>query len=543
MGKGASGQSSARSASSSKGDTRPHASEGFLHSEEYRERPVCKDIDHNEELLRKQFEKCSDVIFRPFALLGVRKALLVYVDGLVDSKELEANILKPLTTAQGASAYGRDATLSSVEKYILPIANIEPIETLSRTVTLILRWQVLLFVDGEEKALALSISKWPQRTVTEPETEAVIRGPREGFTENVRTATALIRRRIHTPELKMESMQIGRLTQTQVVLCYIQGLIEDSVIKEVKQRLERIEIDSVLESGYIEELIEDTPWSPFPQIQNTEKPDIVTAFLLEGRFALLIDGTPFALIAPITLWGALASPEDYYERYLISTMIRWLRYTFALIALFLPALYVAITTFHQEFLPFSLLLSVAAARENTPYPAVVEALIMEFSFEAIREAGVRMPKAIGSAISIVGALVIGQAAVQAGIVSAPMVIVVSITGIASFTVPRFNFAIALRMLRFPIIVLAGLFGIFGILFSTICIVLHLCSLRSFGMPYTSPITPLSVQNLKDTLFRAPWWAMRQRPSQSNKANLTRQSTSTTPTHRIPGFKKQKEGSE
>ncbi|WP_244893366.1 spore germination protein [Ferroacidibacillus organovorans] len=543
MGKGASEQTDAKDASSSKGDARPHTSEGFLHSEKYREHPIFKDIDQNEELLRKQFEKCSDVVFRPFALLGARKALIVYVDGLVDSKELEANILKPLTTAQGASAYGRDATLSTVEKYILPIANIEPIQTLSRTVTIILRWQVMLFVDGEEKALALSVSKWPQRAVTEPETETVIRGPREGFTENVRTSTALIRRRIHTPELKTESMQIGRLTQTQVVLCYIQGLIDDKLVEEVKTRLKRIEIDSVLESGYIEELIEDTPWSPFPQIQNTEKPDVVTALLLEGRFALLIDGTPFALVAPINLWGALASPEDYYERFLISTMIRWLRYTFALIALFLPALYVAITTFHQEFLPFSLLLSVAAARENTPYPAVIEALIMEFTFEAIREAGVRMPKAIGSAISIVGALVIGQAAVQAGIVSAPMVIIVAITGIASFTIPRFNFAIALRMLRFPVIILAGLFGIFGILFATICIVLHICSLRSFGMPYTSPITPLSIPNLKDTLFRAPWWAMRKRPYQSSKANLTRQSTAASPTHRIPGFKKQKEGSE
>ncbi|MCY0875820.1 MAG: spore germination protein [Firmicutes bacterium] len=404
-----------------------------------------------------------------------------------------------------------------------------------------LRWQGLLLIDGEDKALALSVSGWPQRAVAEPETEAVIRGPREAFTENVRTSTALIRRRIHTPDLKMESMQIGRYTQTQVVLCYIENLASPNLIQEVKQRLNRIEIDAVLESGYIEELIEDTPWSPFPQIQNSERPDVVVSLLLEGRFAILTDGTPFALVAPIGLTGAMASPEDYYERYLIATMIRWLRGVFIGVATYLPALYVAITTFHQEFLPFPLLLSIAASRENTPYPAMIEALIMEFTFEAIREAGVRMPKALGSAISIVGALVVGQAAVQAGLVSAPMVIVVSITGIASFTIPRFNFSIAIRMLRFPIIILAGLFGIFGIVFSAICITLHLCNLRSFGVPYTSPMAPLSLEGAKNSLMRAPWWSMRKRPGQENKSNQTRQSDATTPANRIPGLKKRQGG--
>lgn len=520
--------------------TQPLSSQGLLDPDTYCERPIFERIDANEAMLRSVFTRCSDIVFRTFMIFGTRKALLVYVDGLVDTKELEENILKPLTTAEGASMYGQTSTLSFLQDVVLPIGSTEAVETLPRVVNMVLRWQGLLVIDGETKALSLSVSGWPQRAVTEAETEAVIRGPREAFTENVRTSTALIRRRIHTPDLKMESMQVGRYTQTQVVLCYIEGLASPDVLKEAKTRLSRIEIDAVLESGYIEELIEDTPWSPFPQIQDSERPDVAAAMLLEGRFVILVDGTPFALIAPINFIGALASPEDYYERYLIATMIRWLRYTFALMALFLPALYVAITTFHQEFLPFALLLSVAASRENTPFPAMVEALIMEITFEAIREAGVRMPKALGSAISIVGALVVGQAAVQAGIVSAPMVIIVSVTGIASFTIPRFNFAIALRMLRFPIIVLAGLFGIFGIVFAAICIALHICNLRSFGVPYTAPLAPLSGTNLKDTLVRAPWWSMRQRPGQENKDNLTRQSTSATPANRLPGFKRRRE---
>lgn len=519
--------------------TQPLSIHGLLDPETYCERPIFAQVDSNHAVLQGVFARCSDIVYRPFMIFGRRPALLVFVDGLIDTLQLEEDILKPLTTAEGASMYGQEVTLSWMLLHVLPIAGIETVDTLPRLVHMILRWQVLLIVEGEGQALCLGIGKWAQRAISEPETEAVIRGSREAFTENVRTSTALLRRRIHTPDLKMESMQIGRFTQTQVVLCYIQGLASQDVIEEAKTRLNRIEIDSVLESGYMEELIEDTPWSPFPQIQDSEKPDVVAAMLLEGRFALLVDGTPFALVAPINLTGALASPEDYYERYLIATMIRWLRYAFALMALFLPALYVAITTFDPEFLPFSLLLSIASSRENTPFPAVIEALFMEITFEAIREAGIRMPKALGSAISIVGALVVGQAAVQAGIVSAPMVIIVSVTGIASFTVPRFNFAIALRMLRFPIIVLAGLFGMFGIVFAAICITLHICNLRSFGVPYTAPISPLSGEALKDTVIRAPWWSMRQRPVQENKDNPHRQSGASAPSQRLPEFKQRR----
>lgn len=508
---------------SAEGNSSSASARNAAESEHYCDRPIFFSIEDNQAHFEGILRDCSDIVFRPFVAYGAQKALLIHVDGLVDAEQVELNVLKPLISSEGSSQHGNAARISFLKDNALSVTGAETVRTLRDAVSLVLHSAVLVLVDGDNTGLALALGNWTQRTVKEPDTETVIRGPREGFTENVRVSTALIRRRIHTPDLKMESMQIGTYTETQVVLCYIQGLAQNALVSEVRKRLGTIEIDAILESGYIEELIEDVSWSPFPQLQDTEKPDVVAAMLLEGRVAILVDGTPFALIAPVNLWGALGSPEDYYERFIIVTLIRWLRYVFTGMALLLPALYVAVTTFHQEFLPFPLLLSIAAARENTPLPAVLEALLMEITFEALREAGVRLPKAIGSAISIVGALVIGQAAVQAGIVSAPMVIIVAITGIASFTIPRYNFAIAIRMLRFPMIVLAGLFGLFGIVFGVLCITLHLCGLRSFGIPYTAPVTPLALKNLDDTLVRAPWWALRYRPTQQVKHNIRRQS--------------------
>ncbi|MCY0876053.1 MAG: spore germination protein, partial [Firmicutes bacterium] len=248
--------SSDQSGSSAAGSgTQPLSSHGLLNPDTFCERPIFMEIGLNEQLLRGVFTRCSDIVFRTFTIFGARKALLLYVDGLIDSKELEENILKPLTTAEGSTMYGQQSTIAFLQEVVLPIGSTETVDTLPRVVNMVLRWQGLLLIDGETKALALSVSGWPQRAVAEPQTEAVIRGPREAFTENVRTSTALIRRRIHTPDLKMESMQIGRYTQTQVVLCYIENLASPNLIKEVKERLSRIEIDAVLESGYIEELI------------------------------------------------------------------------------------------------------------------------------------------------------------------------------------------------------------------------------------------------------------------------------------------------
>ncbi|WP_067621426.1 spore germination protein [Alicyclobacillus acidiphilus] len=505
--------------------------------------PPAKLFGHIEENLsyfRSVFHHASDVVFREFRIADGRSAAIIYVDVLSDTKLIDSDILSPLSehepSPHGPEHEGR-LTLAQIQATFAHTSGAERVATLEDAVTAITTdMNILLIVDCEDEALALTAGGGVGRGVEEPNTEAVIRGPREGFNENLRTGIALIRRRIRSADFKVETMKVGRYTKTNVGICYIEGIVDNALVEEVRTRIERIDTDAIIDSGYIEENIEDSPYSPFPQIQNTERPDVVAASLLEGRIAILTDGSPFALIVPTVFWSALQASEDYYERYLIANAIRFLRYAFLLINLYLPSLYVAVTTFHQELLPEKALLSIAAAREVTPFPAVVEALIMEITFEALREAGVRLPKTVGSTISIVGALVIGQAAVQAGIVSAPMVIVVSITGIGSFVIPRYNFAITLRMLRFPMILLAASLGLFGIVAGTIAIILHLSALRSFGVPYLSPVAPFIRKGMQDTFIRVPHWRMSSRIF--SKANPQRNTEATMPKNRTPAGKMQ-----
>jgi spore germination protein KA len=487
---------------------------------------ITPDLSANLANLKQRFANCSDLVYREFFIFQIKKAVLLYIDGLNDSNQLELHLLKQLMTSPSMNS--RALPIKQLLEKNVTIAQTKEVQIFAEVIDHVLAGEAVLLVDGETTAIVLSAKKWDHRSVEEPLSEAVIRGPRDGFTESIRTNTALLRRRIRTENLKMEAMKIGRVTKTDVILAYIDGIVTDSVVTEIKSRLERIDIDGVLESGYIEEFIEDNPFSPFPQIQNTERPDVVAANLLEGKVAIFVDGTPFVLITPITLYGLIQASEDYYERAFIGTLIRWIRFIFIIIALLLPSLYIAITTYHQEMLPTNLLLSVASSRESSPFPAFVEALMMEITFEALREAGVRLPRPVGSAVSIVGALVIGQAAVQAGIVSAPMVIVVSITGIANFTIPRYNLGVSIRMLRFPIMIMAGMLGLFGIVIGLLIILIHLSKLRSLGVPYLSPIAPITWSNLKDALIRAPHWALGLRPRVFGYQNPERQSTNLKP---------------
>ncbi|WP_419182336.1 spore germination protein [Paenibacillus radicis (ex Xue et al. 2023)] len=468
--------------------------------------PVFMTLEENKTYLTGLFEDCSDFVIREFKIEESVKAILFFVDGLVNC-ELANEAMKSLMILEG-----REQLIDRIMETTLPVSQIQQTDNYSELLLSILGGDAGLIVEGNNQALLLGIRGASLRSINEPETESVIRGPREGFVENIRTNTSMIRRKLKTPHLKMKNLTIGRESNTCVVVTYLQDIADPNIVEELLKRLDKIDIDAVLESGYLEEFIQDSAFSPFPQVQYTERPDMVAAALLQGRVGIIVDGTPFVLIIPFVFVEIMQASEDYYERFQISTLIRWLRYVFVILSLLTPGLYVAITTFHQDLLPTTLLLSIAAAREAIPFPAVVEALIMEITFEALREAGIRLPKTIGSAVSILGALVVGQAAVQAGIVSAPMVIVVSITGIASFTIPKFNGAIAIRMLRFPIIFAAAFFGLFGIFIMVMFILGHMANLRSFGVPYLSPIGPLSSSDMKDVLIRAPWWKMEKRPT-------------------------------
>jgi spore germination protein KA len=482
---------------------------------------LTPDIAENELLFKRIFEQCSDVVYRKIRLAGHVQWLIIYVESMVDEKTLEDNVLKPLMTDHASQDSTAPGDIEQLRDRKLFIGGIIHTSDVSEIVHNMLNGHVAVLAAEETSAMTVAIGDRVQRSPEEPPSELVIRGPRDGFIENISTNIGLLRTRLKTPQLKMESYTVGEFSQTRVVISYINGIVNDSIVEEVRKRVTRIQIDGVLDSGYIEGFIEELPFSPFPQVNSSERPDVVAAGLLEGKIAILVDTTPFVLIVPMTFWAGLQSSEDYYSRTLFGTFVRWIRFLFIFISVFAPSLYVAVTTFHQEMIPTNLVLSIATAREAVPFPALIEALLMEIMFEALREAGVRMPRQVGQAVSIVGALVIGQAAVQAGIISAPVVIVVATTGIASFTIPRFNFANGIRLLRFPMIFLAGTLGLYGVVLGFLGILLHITALRSFGTNYFTPVTPLTLQGLKEILVNAPIWSRNMRPEHSETANKVR----------------------
>ncbi|WP_227940047.1 spore germination protein [Alkalihalobacillus deserti] len=484
------------------------------------------DLQENIQKVKKAFGNSSDLVVKEFFIDEERQAGILYTDGLVDSDilndSLESIMIDKKEFKHEDLVHTRINIIDFYKKYVVSTGEVKDVEDFETLYTAVLSGDTVFVVDSCSKGLIFSTRGWEQRAIEEPTSQTVIRGPKEAFTETLRTNTALIRRKIKSNDLWLETKVIGRLTKTDVAIMYMNGIVNPKVVEEVHERLDRIDIDGIFESGNIEELIEDETYTPFPTILNTERPDAVAASLLEGRVAIFVDGTPFVLLVPTLFIQYLQSSEDYYQRFDIATLIRLLRIICFFIALLAPSLYIAITTFHQEMLPTELLISIAAQREGVPFPAFLEALIMEITFEILREAGVRMPRAVGSAISIVGALVLGQAAVEAGIVSPVMVIVVAITAISNFVFPSISMATAIRILRFILIALAASFGLYGIAIALIAMILHLCSLRSFGVPYMSPMAPFNLPDQKDTLFRLPLWALFSRPRLISQQNIIRE---------------------
>jgi hypothetical protein len=490
---------------------------------------LSTDLNQNLQELQNIYKNCMDVVFRQFKIGGKTKAALIYIDGLANIEEIDASVLTPLMGENNAKENtDQQIHVNHILEQKLTVSKVKKVQTVPECIEHISGGNPVLLIDQQNEGFALGLANWEKRSIEEPVGESMIRGPREGFTESLGTNLSLLRRKVRSPQLKTKSMKIGEYTQTEVVISYIEGIAEQTLIQEVETRLSRIKIDGILETSYIEEFIEDNSYSPFPQVLNTERPDVAVANLLEGRVVILQDGTPFVLIVPVSFYSFLQSNEDYYQRSLISTATRWLRYIFLLMSLLLPSVYVAILTFHQEMIPTTLLVTIAVSREMVPFPALVEALIMEIVFEALREAGLRLPKQAGAAVSIVGALVIGQAAIQAGLASAPLIMVVALTGIASFTIPRYPAGFALRMLRFPMILLAGTLGLLGIMLGLLVILTHMATLRSFGVSYLSPMAPMLGREMKDVLVRAPWWKLNMRPRLTGTDNIRRQGLNQKP---------------
>lgn len=510
-----------------------------------------KDMKHTIKNVKSLLGNSSDLVVREFKFGSAEpiNAALLYIDGMANKMFIQNFITETLmidlrltnlptgddTDSLDKQKKGKqlitphadpqESNLFKVMKdQILANSEVEEFMDYKELFSFILAGDTVILIDGYETAFAIGSKGYKSRPVEESSSTTVIKGPKEGFTETLRINTSLIRRRIKDPNLWIENKVIGKKTQTDIAICYMNGIVSDEIVKEVKQRLDKIDTDTILEGGYIEEYIQDHSYSPFPTVYNTERPDVICGGLLEGKVAIIIDGTPFVLLVPSLLIDFFHSSEDYYQRADIGSLLRILRYLAFFLALLTPSMYIALTTFHQEMIPAQLLISLAQQREGVPFPALVEALMIEVTFDILREAGTRMPRAIGSAISIVGALVLGQAAVQAGIISAAMVIVVSLTAISSFVFPSPDLSNPIRILRFPFMVLAAMFGLFGIIIGIIIMVLHLASLRSFGIPYLTPMGPIILQDQKDAFIRIPLWRMSTRPRLISQKNIVRENT-------------------
>ncbi|MCM3339191.1 spore germination protein [Paenibacillus sp. MER TA 81-3] len=458
----------------------------------------------NVKNLENIFYHCSDIVFFAFSFQGGQQASLIYVDGMVDNLQIDEHVIEPLVTRYEQDSEEDGVTVESVRRTLTAV-KVKTHTTMQEVVELMLSGMTILIPHQSDTAFSIEAIQFDKRSVTEPDAESVVRGPRDGFVETMQSNTSLLRRRIRSPKLKIQPIKRGKLTHTTINLVYMEGLASEQLLEEVKRRLDNITLESILDSGYVEQCLEDNPYSPFPQLLTTERPDVASSHLLEGRVVILVDGSPVALIAPALWVSFLQSPEDYYERHFFGTIVRWLRYASIFVALLGPSIYVAVISYHQEMIPTALILTMAKARTQVPFPALVEALLMELMFEALREAGARLPKQVGSAVSIVGALVIGQAAISAGLVSAPMVMVVAITGVASFIVPHYNLGISVRLLRFPIILLSGFLGLIGTMMGFILLVTHLLTLKSFGVPYLTGVAPFRSSMMKDILIRQPVW--------------------------------------
>lgn len=473
---------------------------------------LSASLKENVQYIKDQLQSPGDLLIKSIMTAAGNKAAVVCIEGLVD-KQFQVQILQSLLQEKLHINEEADSeTTMSVAGELLPIQDDRKSNEWDDIMLSILSGDTAIFIEGVKEALLLGSKGWKSRAIEEPQTESIIRGPRDGFTEDLRTNTALVRRRIKDVNLRFESFRIGRRARKEVVLAYLHGVVNPQLVVEVKRRLESIDIDDAEGSGYIEQWITDRYWSPYPQILNTERPDKVAGAIMQGRIALIVDGTPFQLIMPITLSSFIQSPEDYYQNWILSSVLRLLRVVSAFMALFLPGIYIALLEYHHGMLPSKLAFSIAGAREGVPFPAVVETFLMETTLELLREAGIRLPKPIGQTIGVVGGLVIGEAAVSAGIVSPVMVVVVAVTAIASFAIPAYGFAISIRLLRFGIMIAAAVFGLYGVVLALIVNCIHLANLKSFGMAYTGPLAPLRLQDWRDFIIRVSVMDMNDRPS-------------------------------
>lgn len=469
-----------------------------------------------EEFL-KLFEGDDTLVTREFLCCG-RRCCVAYINGMVDTLVIDGHVVEPLMRAEKPP--GGD-TLAWLADSAVTAGGVARHSELGQMAEAVIGGDAVCFLEGTEGALSFNTRKWATRAVTEPEAEKVTKGPREGYTESLMTNLSLLRRKLATPDLKLKFRRLGRRSNTRACLCYLESLANPAVIAEFNRRLDAIDIDSVLSVNYIEEIIRDSPVSIFQTMGTTERPDVTAAKLLDGRVALLIEGCPCALTAPFIFIEYFQAAEDYYGNFWMASISRVMRIVGYVLTVTVPAVYLALVTMHQEMVPTALLIAINAARQQVPLPTVLELIVMLVILEIMRESGARVPSFLGQSLSIVGGLVIGQAAVQARLISAPIIIVIAFSTITSLLIPKIEGPAFI--LRIGFVLITSVLGFYGLMIGMTAMFIHLLGLRSFGVPYLLDVFPSNMQEFKDTAVRMPWYYMIMRPRHIAARDSVRQS--------------------
>lgn len=489
---------------------------------------VSSDLDENKRMMKTAYDipENSDIVYREFNITvhdETLQAFMVFIDGMTDRVVISNNILQPLMLLSNLDIKEKVEDVGDfIYNRLIPFNQIKKAKTYKEVVTDVNFGGCAVFVEGLEYVFAADTKNWEHRSVGPPRSETVIRGPQESFNEQIRANTALLRKILKDKDFTVKNVSVGKRSNTPCAVMYIKDIANESLVEEVLRRVKSIKIDYIFDSGELEQLLEDSTFLTAPQIFATERPDKVARMLSQGNIAVVLDGSPFVLVMPATVTEFLSTPEDLNIRFPYVNFIRIIRMIGIAIALLLPGLYIAVTNYHQEMIPTNLLFAIEASREIVPFPTVIEILVMEFSFELIREAGIRVPGVIGSTIGIVGGLILGQAAVTANLVSPILIIVVAITALGSFSVPSFSMSFSIRIIRFAYIILAAIAGFFGIALGLVLNALVLASSNSFGVPFLAPFGPITNGKYTDRLTRKPMWKQEKRPDYLNTKDIKKQ---------------------
>ena len=474
--------------------------------------------------INEALDASTDFMFQTIYINGNKEhpVSLFYIDGMADAESISQNIIRPICENTFAHVPDSATVFDWMQHGGVYRAGVNVREDFSEVIGDIIGGGAALVFDGEQKALVFDVKGFATRSISEPSEESVLKGSKDCFVESIRVNTATVRRKLRTPNLRLKDAVVGRQSLTPVNICYIEGLTNQKLVDEVIKRIDQIDVDSAISNASIEEYISDNKFSTFPQIMVTERPDKFCENIVEGRVGIIIDGLPTAYIVPGTLNQFLQAPEDYSNSFAYASMVRLLRYIVLGISFLLPAFFIAVTQFHPEMIPTQLAISIANAELEVPFPMFIQVFLMLFAFEILLEAGLHLPQNIGQAVSIVGSLVVGQAAVEAKIISPAVVIVVAATAIAGFTTPDRDFSNSVRLWRFTLVIFAIFEGLLGLSLGILLLIYSLSKRESFGVPYLSPYVSGELDEVaRDTLIRLPMWYHKNRPAALGTGNVRR----------------------